>query len=316
MNCSEPTRNISIPASSTMTVQEYKDFLKTSYLLMREHSQYFASDEGIDSLELAHLVPTVPETVLAIYVGINDAVCNKGLVTPLLPQHGHNNVFVFDPEVYAGSEDVPSGTADAQAVLKGFEPPNDTWNQQWTYVMIEDPARTFESLWQEKGYIDMIPAKFEDFTMLSDSAKSKVCTFIDPKAFDHPVNKGREYLAAARKRGEQMVSEFEIPKGLEGEVDGLEPVILNTGDKLFVATCDFGPCRHAWSNIHKDNQELAVVNENSAVPLNLVIAKPPVNPKYSRNLDPPRGSADMTTDWFYRGKQTVRTPLLQGLSKG
>lgn len=37
-------------------------------------------------LELAHLIPEIPET---IYVGINDAVCNKGLVTP-------DNCFVAD----------------------------------------------------------------------------------------------------------------------------------------------------------------------------------------------------------------------------
>jgi hypothetical protein len=107
-----------------------------------------------------------------------------------------------------------------------------------------------------------------------------------------------------------------VPKGLEGETEGLVPVVLNKGEKLYVATTDFGPCAHCWSNIHSNNAEFAVINENSAIPLDLVIAKPPVNPKYAKGLVPPKGSADMTTDWFYRGSQIVRQPLLQGLFKG
>ena len=310
------TREIDIPNGSLLSREDYEKFLRESWRLMSQHSLYFTPSEGINSLELAHLIPSVKETIIAIYVGINDAVCNKGLVSPFLLRHGHNNVFVFDPNVYAGGEDVPAGTADAQEILTGFEPPNDTWDRNWTYVMIEDPLRTFDSLWKEKGYIDIIPAKFEDFTMLSDADKSKLCVFIDPEAFEHPVNCGREYLSKARQRGEKMAGEFVIPQGLEGETAGLVPVMLNQGEKLFVATVKFGPCAHAWSNLHSSNKELAVVNENSAVPLNLVIAKPAVDPRYSENLIPAAGSADMTTDWFYRGTQIVRRPLLGGLFKG
>ena len=182
--------------------------------------------------------------------------------------------------------------------------------------MIEDPVKTFECLWAETGYIDMIPAKFEDFTMLSDTDKSRLCTFIDPKAFEHPVNKSRPYLNTARDRGQKIAGEFEIPNGLKGEAENLVPVVLNKGEKLYVARPDFGPCAHCWSNIHPGNTELAVVNENSAVPLDLVIAKPPVDKKYAKGLIPAKGSADMTTDWFYRGQKIVRSPLLQGLFKG
>ena len=310
------TRKIRIPEGSLMSEQEYKDFLFDAGRLMLGQGQYLGSGEDVNSLELAHLIPPVSETALAIYVGINDAVCNKGLVTALLPRHGHNNVFVFDPAVYGGGKEVPSGTADARKILTGFEPPNESWNANWTYVMIQDPSRTFESLWREKGYIDMIPAKFEDFTMLSDPAASKLCTFIDAKAFEHPVNRGRSYLKAARERGERTADEYVIPAGLTGEFEGLVPVVLFRGEKLYVATVDFGPCAHGWSNIHPDSKELAVVNENSAVPLDLVIAKPPVKEEYGRGLVPPRGSADMTTDWFYRGVDIVREPLLEGLFKG
>ncbi len=313
---SELRRSIIVPANSVMSVGKYSEFLAEAYAMIAKHYQYFAVAEDINSMELAHLMPSIPETVIAIYVGINDAVCNKGLVTKFLVRHGHNNVFVFDSQIYAGGRMVPAGTIDAKEVLAGFEPPNQTWNKDWTYVMIEDTSRSFESLWQEKGYIDMIPAKFEDFTMLSDSVRSKVCVFIDPKAFEHPVNKDRSYLKAAYERGRKIANEFVIPQGLEGEVDGLVPVVLNRGEKLYVATTNFGPCAHAWSNIHRDNSELAVVNENSAVPLDLVIAKPPINSKYVKDLISPKGSADMTTDWFYRGKQIVRLPLLQGLFKG
>jgi hypothetical protein len=299
-----------------MSRQQYVDFLIKAYNLMKEIPSYLAPAEDINCLELAHLIPSVPETVLAIYVGINDAVCNKGLVSPLLPRHGHNNVFVFDPQVYPGGENVPAGTADARKILAGFEPPNETWDKSWTYVMIQDPSRSFESLWAEKGYIDMIPAKFEDFTMLTDSSKSKLCIFIDAKAFEHPVNKSRGYLKAARARGQKHASEFPIPDALSGEFDCLVPVMLNRGEKLYVATTDFSPCAHGWNNIHEDSFELAVVNENSAVPLNLVTAKPPVHPKYAKSLIPAKGSADMTTDWFYRGHLVSRLPLLTGLFRG
>ncbi len=299
-----------------MCKDDYERFLQDSYKLIKGCSLYLAPDEDINSLELAHLMPEVNETLTAIYVGINDAVCNKALVCPFLVRHGHNNVFVFEPDAFAGGDDVPSGTLDAKSILNGFQPPNETWDAGWTYVMIENPDRTFESLWGEGGYIDMIPAKFEDFTMVTDSARSRVCTFIDSKAFDHSVNKNRGYLKKARDLGEKMADEFEIPKGMEGETDGLAPVILEQGEKLYVATTDFGPCAHCWSNIHPDNEGLAVVNENSAVPLDLVIAKPPPPAQYAKILVAAKGSADMTTDWFFREKQMVRSPLLKGLFKG
>jgi hypothetical protein len=310
------TRSIAVPPRSPLSAEDYAQFLREAFLLFERCPQYLADEEDINVLELAHLLPAVRETVLAIYLGINDAVCNKGLITPFLPRHGHNNVFVFDPQVYGGGDDVPSGTEDARQILAGFEPPNPSWSRDWTYVMVADPARTFRSLWEEKGYIDMIPAKFEDFTMLSSPESSKVCFFIDPRAFEHPVNRSRGYLAEARRLGESMAGEFRMPEGLEDEVQGLAPVVLRQGEKLFVATRDFSPCAHAWTNLHPDNREWAVVNENSAVPLDLVLAKPPVAAAYAEGLEPPKGSADMTTDWFFRGRDILRTPLLQGSIRG
>jgi hypothetical protein len=183
-------------------------------------------------------------------------------------------------------------------------------------VTVADAKRTFQSLWQEKGYIDMIPAKFEDFTMLTDTAMSKACVFISPRCFEHPVNASRPYLKQARQRGEATAAEYQIPTLIADEFDGLVPVVLNKGEKLYVATTDFSPCAHGWVNIHPDYKTYAVINENSAVPLDLVIAKPPVNPKYVGHLVPPKGSADMTTDWFFRGEKIMRRPLLAGLFKG
>lgn len=301
-----------IPKLSSWSSNDYLSFLENSYFLLKRYSQYLSENEGIEALELAHLIPQVPETVLSIYIGINDAVCNKGLVTPFLPRHSHNNVFVYDPIAYSGKDDIPSGTIDAKAVINGFLPPNESWSEKWTYVMIADPDRTFDSLWNEKGYIDMIPAKFEDFTMMSDHNKSKVCTFIDPLAFDHPVNKSRSYLKSARDLGDKMADGFTIPDYLAGETESLAPVVLNQGEKLYVARADFQPCAHCWSNIHPGNEGYAVVNENSAVPLNLVISKPPIDPKYRKKLIPPAGSADNTTDWFYRSKDLLRTPIKNG----
>ena len=309
-------RKINIPDGSTMTEQDYQDFIYLAYELLSTQPLYFTPGEDVNSLELAHLIPQVSETVIAIYLAINDAVCNKGLVCPCLVNHGHHNVFVFDSQVYAGQDDVPAGTRDAKNALKGFEPPNDSWSSDWTYVMIEDPKQTPANLWTEKGYIDMIPAKFEDFTMLSSLEKSKVCIFIDQQAFEHPVNQSRPYLTQARKRGDKLADQFTIPEAMEGEFDGLLPVILDQGEKLYVATKDFSPCWHGWSNLHPDNEHWAVVNENSAVPLDLVIAKPPLSDTYAGKLNPPKGSADMTTDSFYRGQKIVRKPLLEGLFKG
>ncbi|OHB55527.1 MAG: hypothetical protein A2Y12_03705 [Planctomycetes bacterium GWF2_42_9] len=310
------TRKIVVPDCSAVFNMDYIKFIETAYMQFSGLPQYFANAEDINSIELAHLIPEVSETMLAIYVGINDAVCNKGLITPLLPQHCHNNVFVFDNQVYSGGNNVPNGTIDAKSILNGFMPANETWNKDWTYVMVADSSRTFQSLWQEKGYIDMIPAKFEDFTMLSDFDKSKACIFISPKCFEHPVNKSRAYLKQSLNLGEKLANDFKIPQKILDEFEGLVPVVLNKGEKLYVATTDFSPCAHGWCNIHPDNQEFAVINEISAVPLDLVIAKPPINPKYSKGLIPPKGSADMTTDWFKRGQMIMRKPLLAGLFKG
>ncbi len=310
-------REIAVPPGSKMTAEEYAKFLKQAYALFVQFPHLLAREhEDINSLELAHLYPPCRESVIAVYVGINDAVCHKGLVAPFLIRHGHNNVFAFDPSSHKGGHDVPPGTVDAAEVLAGFEPPNRTWDSNWTYVMIADPARTVQSLWRENGYIDLIPAKFEDFTMLSDTDCSKVCIFIDPEAFQHPANAGRPYLNEARDRGQSMASEFQIPETIAGEVEDLTPVVLGRGERLYVARTDFSPCAHAWSNLHPDNREYAVINENSAVPLELIQRKPPVKQKYANVLKPPRGSADLTTDWFHRGCGVHRLPILQGAVKG
>ena len=312
----EIKRNIVVPQASTMKPEEYRQFLTTAYGHLKRMPHYLTTGEDINVLELAHLVPDVPETVIAIYLGINDAVCNKGLVSPFLIRHGHHTVFAFDPSVWAGGKDVPPGTIAASGVLNDFEPPNATWPREWTYVMIQHSQRTVESLWGERGYIDTIPAKFEDFTMLSDPQRSRLCVFVDEGVFSHPVNAARAYLKSARDRGQQQASSFIIPAGLEGETRGLVPLILNRGEKLYIARPDFGAAEHCWSNLHPESEELAVVNENSAVPLNLVINKPSVSGKYAAGLVPVAGSADMTTDWFFRGLRVSRAPILQGAIKG
>lgn len=299
-----------------MTAAQYKLFLREAYGLLGASAQYLSPGEDINCLELAHLIPEVPATMLAIYLAINDAVCGKGLVTEFLPRHGHNNVFVFDQSVFSGGEDVPSGTVDSRLQVAEFEPPNESWDSEWTYVMIADPERPVQSLWREKGYIDMIPAKFEDFTMLTDSRQSKACIFVAPACFEHPVNLARGYLEKARDRGAAMSGEFIMPEPLTGEFDGLEPVVLERGEKLYVATTDYSPCDHGWVNQHPDNRTLAVVNENSAVPLNLASAKPTAATRYAEHLIPPKGSADMTTDRYLRGCRVTRKPLLAGPVKG
>ncbi len=305
-----------IPKSSQLTEHDYRQFLDTSYQLLKDTSLYLAETETKEVLELSHLMPEVAETVLTIYISVNDAVCNKGLVSPFLPRHSHNIVFAFDPEIFPGNEQVPQGTTDARSIINGFQPPNETWPTHWTYVMINDPMVTYNDLWELEGYIDMIPAKFEDFTMITHPKDSRLCIFIDEAAFQHPVNQGRPYLKEARKRGDQRAYEFILPKGLEGETKDLVPVMLKQGEKLYVARPDFLPCDHCWNNIHPANKHYAVVNENSAVPLQLVVSKPPVKEPYRSTLIPPAGSADVTTDWFYRGKQLFREPIRKGHIQG
>ena len=84
------TADFKIPDNSNLTPKDYIRFIESSYGLLKRYPQYVCGSEGIETLELAHLVPTVPETVLTIYIGINEA----GLVTPFLPRHAHNNVSV------------------------------------------------------------------------------------------------------------------------------------------------------------------------------------------------------------------------------
>lgn len=309
-------RKVVVPNDSLLSIEDYTGFLENAAKLLKKQSIYFAESEGIDSLELAHILPRVPESLLAIYVGINDAVCNKGLVAQCLLNHAHNNVFVFDPAVHKGDSDVPSGCIDAKGVVADFTPPNESWPKDWTYVMIADSERTVQSLWEEKGYIDTISAKLEDFTVLTDFTLSKVCVFVDPKAFEHPVNMNRSYLRQARKLGEKMVSEFTIPDYLVDEYDGLVPVVLQKGEKLYIANSDYRPCAHGWLNTHPDNKEYAVINENSAVPLDLITKKPPLKHAYQSKLKPAFGSADLTTDWHKRGKEINRKPLLTGAIQG
>lgn len=74
-------RKLSIPTRAKLSNEQYVDFLESSYELMKSCGLYFAPNEDINSIELAHLIPEVPESAIAIYVGINDACCNKGLVT-------------------------------------------------------------------------------------------------------------------------------------------------------------------------------------------------------------------------------------------
>jgi len=316
MNRQKIIRKIAVPQGSPLTEKDYEQFLYESYDLLCQHPLYFAPSEDVNALELAHLIPEIPETILAIYIGINDSVCNKALITPFLPRHEHNNVFVFDPEVYSGGKDVPDGTIDVREMINPFSPPNETWDPAWIYVAMQDPSLTYESLWNQKGYIDTVPAKQEDFTIMTDSSKSKVCVFVDEKAFAHPVNRSRTYLKDARRRGEKTTEQFTIPEGMNPHVEGLVPVVLEQGEKLFIADPDFGACPHSWCNLHPDNTQYAVVNENSAVPLQLVNSKPPLKPEYAQRLVPPHGSADMTIDCWHQPDRITRTPLLQGLVKG
>ena len=308
------SRVIVPPEMSALGVADYERFLLEATEAFARTGFYFAPDEGREAVELAHMIPEVPETLIAIYVSLNDAVCQKGLVTPFLLNHAHNPVLAFDPALYGGKEDVPTGTCDARGLLNGFEPPNASWPTDWTYVMIEDPARSIESLWQEQGHIDTIPAKFEDFTILDEVL---TCVFIDPKGLDHPVNRARSYLKKAREQGEARVDEFGIPATMEGEFDGLVPLMLAKGEKLYVASEDASPCAHGWSALHPANEGRSpVVNEVSAIPLTLAQKKPPVTHLLGKGLKPAGGSADMTTDYFKRGLRVYRKPILSGLFAG
>ena len=69
---SQLQRTIVIPKGSNTSVQEYQNFLDTSYSLLKRHCLYFADGhEDINDLELSHLIPPVAESVLAIYTAFD-----------------------------------------------------------------------------------------------------------------------------------------------------------------------------------------------------------------------------------------------------
>ena len=186
---------------------------------------------------------------------------------------------------------------------------------EWKYVMIEDPARTMQSLWKTNGFISMIGAKYEDFQYLGGG---RVCIYVDETAFDHPVNKAREYLKVSRRLGDISANEFIPPKGTEGDVEGLQPVILGQGECLYIASPIPGrPCEHGWNEHPQDvlSGNHACVAEYSAVPLVQVPLPKTKYRSWIKGLIPAAGSADMTTDWFGR-RDVSREPLLESLFAG
>ena len=131
-------RTVQCPSGTCLTVADYERFLHEAFALMQRHPQYMAPSEDINCIELAHLLPPVRETVIAIYLGINDAACNKGLVSPFLIRHGHNNVFTFAQTSMREARMCLPARWTPRRSYPGFEPPNETWNPDWTYVMISD----------------------------------------------------------------------------------------------------------------------------------------------------------------------------------
>ena len=307
-------RKIDVPVGSTVSEKLYRKFLKRTYSMMREHG-CIGPKENEDALELAHLIPSVPETVLAIHIGINDSVCTKSLVSRFLPRHAHHTIFAFDPERFSGRGSVPAGMQDIRVVLKGFEPPNKSWSPEWTYVYITDTDRTPQSLWKERGYIDLIPGKHEDFQLATDNVKIPVCFFVDKRALEHPVNQQRTYLKRALRDGERQRDDFKAPFGLEDSVVGLVPVILKRGERLYIASTNHIPCDHAWTALrHNDRETLPLVYESSAVPTELIYNRPARHVRYAARLSPPCGSSDLTTDIFFN--DVYRRPILRGSIKG
>lgn len=307
-------RKLVIPLGSTLSEKQYRQFLKHAYSIMWERG-CISSSEDEDALELVHLIPSVPETILALHIGINDSVCTKSIVSPFLPRHAHHTIFAFDPNRYSGGNSVPAGTQDIKTALRGFEPPAAEWSPGWTYVYITDPSRTPRSLWSEGGYIDLIPGKHEDFQLATNPARHPICFFVDKRALEHPVNRQRAYLKDAIRRAERQRTRFEIPRGLEKSIEGLVPVVLEQGERLYIASTDHMPCAHAWSAVPAARDDsLALVYESSAVPAELLYNRPARQKKYAPKLSPPRGSSDMTTDVFF--DKVNRKPLLQGAISG
>ena len=85
-------RKLVIPLGSTLSEKQYRQFLKHAYSIMWERG-CISSSEDEDALELVHLIPSVPETILALHIGINDSVCTKSIVSPFLPRRAHHTIF-------------------------------------------------------------------------------------------------------------------------------------------------------------------------------------------------------------------------------
>ncbi len=61
-------RKINVFDRCSLNAKDYQEFLAKAFGLMAQVPQYLTPDDDINVLELAHLIPEIPEKVLAIYV--------------------------------------------------------------------------------------------------------------------------------------------------------------------------------------------------------------------------------------------------------
>lgn len=284
-------RRITIPVESTLTAGAYERFLVASAKAMQA-TGLMPLSQGIKELELAHLIPRYADSVLAAYVWRNTPWAEKLLRAEALVVHSHNNVLVLEK----GAK-IPEGCVDARKMINGFRPPTKEWKNEWIYAIILE-GTPLKELFKTPGFIDIIPAKTEQFTMLSETG-ARVLLWVAESTLDNRANDNKSILKA-RRRGEVLTNRSCASPTLEGKED-LVPVVLLRGERLTIPPGSL----HGWEEI--DGAPGIVMEISMAAPI-------PGKPKSSGLLVP--GSADLTTDVFVLHKLVFREPLLESIERG
>jgi len=320
-------REIVIPNQSDLRVRDFRHFMIESVEAMHE-SRAMPKAHGINDLELALLVPQNPDSLLAAYVWRNTPWATKLLRAPVLLVHAHTNVVVLEE----GAQ-IPEGCVDARTLINGFSPPTDKWPENWTYALHigENPI---QELFAADGFLDVIPAKREEFKVLTPNNEGRVLMWVEERTFQDPDNR-IDYMAAARNRGEKAASKTSNSPTLKG-YNELVPVLLRLAETLTIPPGH----RHAWEETDRIDLEGAVrrtlryrgeqeqirtvkgQNESNwnFLTLAVVIQETSLSERIrgkpeGTGLAVP-GSADMTTDVFVLADQVYRAPLLYSVKMG
>lgn len=243
---------------------------------------WLPEDVEHDEIAVAHLVPKEPRTVLGVHVGMNGTICQKLLDVDVLIRHQHKDVYVFREGIIDDLE----GTVDPRQIINGFEAPEGLQNG-YDFRMIVDATKvTPRDLQEFDGYLGTVPAKGEDFVMLSRPELCRGVILAPRSVVQHPGNNGRRYLQRAMTDGDSILRRYcDVPDSLGCELEGLTPFALGYRERLFIPpdTPHFG--------IRAEGCKGRLLLEEVSAPPNSILT---IDGKTIHV----KGSADLTTDAF------------------